>query len=419
MGNGIQTWLRIGTLALLVAGCSRGLETTDSPVDAAVQPKPVTESAPESKPGVDEQAEPTAAQRAAELACARITIAASGDIMLGTDFPENRLADDDGRSLLGEVTPIFSSADIAFGNLEGVLLDGGEPVKTCKDPSACYLFRSPARYGEHLANAGLTVMSLANNHARDFGESGRTASMAALDAAGIRHSGRVGDIATWPNGRIKAALIAFSPFTNSYQMLDLGTARNEITELSRTFDIVIVSFHGGAEGADAARIPFANETYYGENRGNVVEFSRAMIDAGADLVIGHGPHVPRAIEIYKDRLIAYSLGNFATYYGISISGDKGLAPLLVATLDGNGQFVSGEIVSAIQVRPFGPRLDENHRAYERIWELTEQDFDGGNVRFQNGGNFFPATAPDTACQQSPQQVSPGQTIAEPPVRRAQ
>jgi len=365
-------------------------------MEQRVEPEPVAEPT----------AEQLAAQRAAELACARMTVAAAGDIMLGTDYPENRLdTENDGRSLLAQVTPVFSSADIAFGNLEGVLLDGGEPVKTCKDPSACYLFRTPARYARHLADAGFTVMSLANNHARDFGEEGRTGTMAALDAANIRHSGRIGDIAAWPNGKIRTALIAFAPFTNSYPMLDLDVARNEIAALDEIYDIVIVSFHGGAEGADAAHIPFAAETYYGENRGNVVEFSHAMIDAGADLVIGHGPHVPRAIEIYDGRLIAYSLGNFATYYGISINAEKGLAPILVATLDGNGQFISGEIVSAIQERPFGPRLDQNHRAYERIWELTEQDFGGGYIRFQNGGSFFPAIEPNTECQRHPDQLS--------------
>jgi len=389
-------------LALFIAGCTPVIETTGPGVEQPVA-RP-TEPAP--PPGVPEPG-PTpgqlAAQRTAELACARITVAAAGDIMLGTDFPENRLPEDDGQSLLADVTTVFAGADIAFGNLEGVLMDGGEPVKTCKDPSACYLFRSPARYARLLADAGFTVMSLANNHARDFGEEGRTASMAALDAVGIRHSGRDGDIALWPNGRVKTALIAFAPFKNANPMLDPDTARNRIATLSETNDFIIVSVHGGAEGSDAAHVPFADEFYFGENRGNVAEFAHAMIDAGADLVIGHGPHVPRAVEIYKGRLIAYSLGNFATYYGISIEGDKGLAPILVATVDGNGRFVSGEIVSALQVRPSGPRLDDRHRAYERIWELTEQDFDGDAIRFQNGGSFFPAIEPEPGCQQHPGQ----------------
>ena len=154
---------------------------------------------------------------------------------------------------------------------------------------------------------------------------------------------------------------------------------------------------------DASRIPFTTETYYGEDRGDVVRFARLMVDAGADLVIGHGPHVPRAMEIYNEKLIAYSLGNFATYYGISVSGLKAYAPILVATLDGNGQFISGEIVSAIQVRPDGPLLDSQHRAYERIWQLTEQDFGGGQIRFQHGGSFFPVTEPSGMCRQRPHQ----------------
>ena len=73
-------------------------------------------------------------------------------------------------------------------------------------------------------------------------------------------------------------------------------------------------------------------------------------------------------------------------------------------MDGNGQCISGEVGSAIQVRPFGPRLDERHRAYERICELTEQDFGGGGISFQNGGSFFPAVEPDTGCQQHPERT---------------
>jgi len=391
----------LAVILLYIAGCTTTPEiVAEPPPEPVPVPEPVIE-APAPPPGPT--AEELAAARRAELACTRITIAAAGDIMLGTDFPKNHLPDDDGESMLADVTPVFSNADIAFGNLEGVLMDGGDPVKECKDPEACYLFRSPARYANLLADAGFTVMSLANNHARDFGEEGRTASMAALDAAGIRHSGRSGDVATWPNGEVRAALIAFAPFTNSNMMLDLEAAVDRVTTLAAAFDVVIVSFHGGAEGADASRIPFATETYYGEDRGNVVEFARAMVDAGAALVIGHGPHVPRAMEVYKERLIAYSLGNFATYYGISVSGLKGYAPILVATLDGNGQLISGEIVSAIQLRPDGPSLDPRHRAYERIWELTEQDFGGGGIRFQHGGNFFPAAEPSWKCGLRPDQ----------------
>jgi hypothetical protein len=382
---------------LCISGCSSIVPQPEPPQEQSPPQPAVTEAAPAPSPTAEE----LAAQRAAARACARITIAATGDIMLGTDYPKNHLPDDDAQSFLAEVTPVLSSADIAFGNLEGVLMDGGEPVKQCKDPDVCYLFRSPTRYAFHLANAGFTVMSLANNHARDFGEEGRSASMVALDAAGIRHSGRIGDVAVWPNGEVTAALIAYAPFTNSHPMLDIDGAKRQVEQLAANYDLVIVSFHGGAEGADAGRVPFTTEHYYGEDRGDVAKFSRALIDAGADLIIGHGPHVPRAMEIYEEKLVAYSLGNFATYYGISVADAKGYAPILVTTVDGNGRFISGEIVSAIQVRPGGPRLDEQHRAYEQIWELTQQDFNGGGIKFQYGGSFFPATDPPGECGQTP------------------
>jgi hypothetical protein len=386
----------------LLCGCSTGVQKKEPPDDIEPTVPVVMETEPGTSiaPTDEERAAEQSVERKARLACVRITIAAAGDIMLGTDFPEDHLSDDDAETLLIDVAPVFKSADIAFGNLEGVLMDGGEPKKKCKDPDVCYLFRSPARYAHRLAEAGFTVMSLANNHARDFGEVGRTATMAALDAAGIRHSGRTDDIATWPNGEVKAALIAFAPFVNSHGMLDLDEAQRQVEMLAATHDLVIASFHGGAEGIDASHVPFTTEHYYGEDRGDVAKFSRRMIDAGADLIIGHGPHVPRAMELYRDRLVAYSLGNFATYYGISVVGEKGYAPILVATLDGNGQFINGEIVSAIQIRPYGPRLDDDHRAYERIWELTEQDFSGGGLKFQLGGNFFPASDSKNRCDEN-------------------
>jgi hypothetical protein len=386
-------------LLLVASGCTTAIQEPQ-PLPELIEPEPAVEETAPPPPTAEE----LAGQRAAQLACARITIAATGDIMLGTNYPENHLPDDDGQSFLAEVTPVLSSADIAFGNLEGVLMDGGEPVKQCQDPDACYLFRSPAHYAFHLANAGYTVMSLANNHARDFGEAGRDASMAALDAAGIRHSGRIGDVAVWPNGTVTAALIAFAPFTNSHPMLDIEEAKRQVAALASSYDLVIVSFHGGAEGLDADRVPFTTERYYGEDRGDVARFSRSVVEAGADLVIGHGPHVPRAMEIHNNRLIAYSLGNFATYYGISVAGAKGQAPILVATVNGNGQFISGEIVSAIQIRPGGPQLDAQNRAYEKIWELTEQDFDGGGIRFQYGGSFFPVADVPNACTRAPEKA---------------
>lgn len=358
---------------VLVAGCA-AQPGSDAPPEPAA---PVAAPAP-------------AIEAERDLSGLRISIAAVGDLMLGTDYPENHLPDDDGAGFLAQVAPILMAADVTFGNLEGVLLDNGKPGKTCSNPDACYLFRSPARYVEHFVDAGFDVMSLANNHARDFGEEGRLASMETLAAAGIYHSGLEGDFASFTVNELKVAVLAFAVTRNSNMMLDYELAADTVADHAGRHDIVIVSFHGGAEGQDVTRLPFAEEEYYGEPRGDVVRFSRIMVDSGADLVIGHGPHVVRAMERYKDRLIAYSLGNFATYYGISVAGIKGIAPILVATLDGEGKFIEGRIHSTIQRRPDGPSIDRRNRALDLIRSLSFLDFTTPGLMFRADGSVTPA-----------------------------
>jgi hypothetical protein len=357
-------------------------------------------STPEIKPAAPPQVSTAApiqadviAAEAAPLAAVpdksklRISIAAVGDMMIGTDYPRNHLPDDDGVSFLNAVTPFLASADITFGNLEGVLVDGGEPGKKCKNLNACYLFRSPTRYAQYYRDAGFDVLSLANNHARDFGEDGRTATMQALDVVSIHHSGREGEFASFEEKGLEIALLAFAVTKDSNLMHDYDFAAQTVTEHATRHDIVIVTFHGGAEGASMMHVPFAEEEYYGEPRGDVALFARRMVDSGADLVLGHGPHVVRGMERYKDRLIAYSLGNFATYYGISVEGVKGIAPILTATLDGEGRFVDGEIVSTIQLRPDGPSIDPQNRALNLIRGLSIEDFGDPGLTFHPDGRI--------------------------------
>ena len=297
-------------------------------------------------------------------------------------------------SFLADVASYLQRADIAFGNLEGVLIDGGEPAKKCKNLNACYLFRSPPRYAQHYADAGFDVVSLANNHARDFGEEGREASAAAMEAVGVAASGFEGTWSLLEHDDLSVAFVNYAVTKNSNMLLDYETAFAWIAELDEEVDIVVVTFHGGAEGVDTTHVPFAEEEYYGEPRGDVVYFARGVVDAGADLVIGHGPHVVRGMERYNDRLIAYSLGNFATYYGISVAGIKGIAPILTTTLDGNGRFIEGDIVSTIQLRPAGPSIDPKARALNMIRGLSIEDFGEPGLTFLPDGRVLPAERPD-------------------------
>jgi len=329
----------------------------------------------------------------------RISIASVGDMMIGTDYPKNHLPDDDGVSFLAHVTPVLAAADITFGNLEGVLIDGGEPAKKCSNPNACYLFRSPTRYAKHYSNAGFDVMSLANNHARDFGEDGRESSRLALNEYRIAASGVEGSYSISHRNGLYVVFVNFAVTKNSNMLLDYEQAFAWVSTIEEEYDIVVVTFHGGAEGADATHVPFAEEEYYGEPRGDVVWFARGVVDAGADLVIGHGPHVVRGMERYKDRLIAYSLGNFATYYGISVAGIKGIAPILTTTLDGNGRFVDGEIVSTIQLRPDGPSIDPKQRALNLMRGLSIEDFGEPGLEFLSNGKVRPSPRPEVPPHQ--------------------
>ena len=314
-----------------------------------------------------------------------LTLAAVGDIMPGTDFPENILPDDDGLSFFDGVTDVLAAPDVTFGNFEGVLMDGGEPVKQCKDKRVCFVFRTPTRYARYLQLAGFDVMSLANNHARDFGEEGRSSSMAALEAEGIHTSGREGTVASFvANGR-RVAMVAFAPNVGSNSLNDPQIGLPLVSEIAAAHDIVIVSFHGGAEGNGAENMPFTREIFAGEDRGNVVEFAHQMIDAGADIVLGHGPHVVRPLEIYNDRLIAYSLGNFATYYGISVEGIRGIAPILLVTLDDEGKFVAGKIEPTTQIRPAGPTLDPERKVIRLLRDLTTAAFPQGLLEIADDG----------------------------------
>ena len=308
-----------------------------------------------------------------------ITIAAAGDIMLGSTFPnETRMPPNDGADLLKPVAPIFQAADIAFANLEGPMIDGDVRSTKCAPTSTrCFAFRVPTRYGKYLKEAGLDVLSLANNHAGDFGDAGRASTRKVLDSLGIKHAGS--DKAQFASTilNVKGKRIAFVAFAHnniSLNVNDLETARRVVTDLNKKADIVVVSFHGGAEGAGAVRVPKQTEIFFGEKRGNLPLFARTVIDAGADLVLGHGPHVLRGMEIYKDRLIAYSLGNFATYGWFQLAGATAETMVLEVKIDADGKFLSGKIHPFV-LRDRGILTeDETRSAIYTVRKLSQLDF---------------------------------------------
>ena len=305
-----------------------------------------------------------------------LSVAAVGDVQLGMGWPPGHvvLPPDDARDVFAGVTETLALADVRFGNLETVLADDGESKKCGKKSTKCYAFRVPTSFAKSLRSAGFDVMSIANNHAGDFGPEGRKSTMAALDAAGIHHSGPLGDIASWDVGGRRVALVGFSFGSDVYRIQDLVVARKLVADLKKRHDLVFISFHGGAEGVGAARVPQGVETFLGENRGDVRAFAHTVVDAGADLVLGSSPHLLRAMELYKGRLIAYSLGNFSTWDTFNLSGPLGITGVLKVSLAPNGVATRVELVPAIIEKPGRPVLDKARQGVTLVRALSVLDF---------------------------------------------
>ena len=320
---------------------------------------------------------------------ATIRIRAVGDMMIGSDFPEGYLPPDDAVGSFDAVRGWLLDADITFGNLEGPLCDRGTTTK-CK-PNApegsCYAFRSPTRYAKIYALAGFDVVNTANNHAGDFGDDCRLDTEKALDDVQIAHSGRPGDVATLERNGLKIGLIGFHSSAATNSTLDIIQAQELVRAMADKNDLVIVAFHGGAEGNKALHVPHGHEMFYGEDRGDLRAFTHAVVDAGADLVLGSGPHVLRGMEFYQDRLIAYSLGNFATYGRFNIAGNGGVGAVLDVTLDKQGRFVSGKILSTQQTGEGVVSKDPFERGRDLVRMLSQDDFPETNIQVALDGTI--------------------------------
>ena len=306
-----------------------------------------------------------------------LTIIGTGDIMLGTSWPSESYLPPgkDCSPILRPVHHVLQSGDLLFGNLEGVFCSKGGTPKRCKDHTKCYVFRMPDHFLDCILEAGYDVLSVANNHVNDFGPAGRASTAAMLDSADVAYAGFVSHPWTlFEKEGVTYGFAAFAPNRGTMDLLDYDRAAEITAILDSMADVVIISFHGGAEGKDHQHVLRGNEEYLGANRGNVYHFAHRVVDAGADVVFGHGPHVTRAVELYRDRLICYSLGNFATYRRFNLRGPNGIAPIVKVKVDSEGNFMQGEVISIYQPGEGGPRIDPAGRASAKLKALTEFDF---------------------------------------------
>ncbi|MBA3659153.1 MAG: CapA family protein, partial [Gemmatimonadales bacterium] len=340
------------------------------------------------------------------------TMSFVGDINLGTSTLADGVPEDGGRSLLRGARSALA-ADLVVGNFEGVLADAGESEKCvrARRPGRCFAFRTPVSLALRLAEAGFTHLNLANNHANDYGSFGRWSSQSALAWLGLRTYGPLGDIAIdtvrREQGTTIVGLIGFTTYPHSYDLLDLARSAAVVDSIRPLVDLLIVTFHGGAEGVSAVHVAAAAESLGTEPRGDLRAWARTVINAGADVVVGHGPHVLRGIEFYNGRPIVYSLGNFLTYRGFSLTGPLGITGVLRLRFAPDRTLASAQLVPMVQEPQRGPRPDPARHAIALVRRLSGEDFGRSGARIDARGIVLPPDLP-------PDSVAPA--LAEPEPR---
>lgn len=322
-----------------------------------------------------------------------LNIVCVGDIMLGTDYPSRTYLPPGGECspLLANVRHLLVDADITCGNLEGTFAGEEGVPKKCKDTTQCFVFRMPDHFVECLVDAGFDFLSLANNHNGDFGPAGRERTRKVLEQAGIKTAGlQAHPVSYIRKDSITYGFCAFSPHPGTPDLTNSRLVKEIVSKLDSLCDIVIVSFHGGAEGKDHQHVTREDESYLGYNRGNVYEFAHTAVDAGADIVFGHGPHVTRAAEYYRERIIFYSLGNFSTYRRFNLTGPNGVAPLVRLSVDREGRFLKGKAFPIVQRSGGVPEIDSSGRVINLLRHLTESDIPDGQLDISEDGMILPA-----------------------------
>lgn len=333
-------------------------------------------------------------------------VCAGGDVTLGTNLDSawSRMADRRMRaqfglsahpdSLVTPLRPLFADADVVLLNVETAIGSGRATPKCSPRSRHCYAFRGPPSAARALRSLGdsdaVVVGNVANNHARDAGSAGLDSTVAHLTRARVLVTG-ADTLATpvIPVGGGRLAVLGFYTSTETPDVRDLTAVRRHVARAVEMYGTVIVTAHLGAEGIDAQRTRDTTEFFLASriDRGNPVAFARAALDAGATVVLGHGPHVLRAAEWREGQLALYSLGNLATYGPFNL-----IEPLnrgVVACIDlEDRQVVGAELRSTIQLAPGVVRTDSSRRALKLIDSLSALDFPITGARVDAWGELL-------------------------------
>lgn len=320
----------------------------------------------------DPSGSPSPSAEPAEAAApAVIEIGWVGDVTPGSKYG---LPPDGGRALFAPTKKALSRPDLMIANLEGTYSSPGPSKCDGADSGLCFAFQAPPSYVKALTWSGIDMVSVANNHSYDYLQGGFDETIETLDGAGVEYTGRPDQVTVVDVDGVRVATIGFSPYSWNPSIIDIPAAEKLVEKAAAKADVVVVLMHAGAEGSDKIHTPTGTEVAFGENRGDSQAFAHACIDAGADLVLGSGPHVIRGIERYNDRLIAYSLGNFGGWGNFGTGGNLSLSGLLTVKVDAKGRVYGGRWLSLYISSQGVPSVDSGDTAARLVEDLSAADF---------------------------------------------
>jgi hypothetical protein len=336
---------------------------------------------------------------------APVRFCAGGDVTLGTNLDTmwaksaaRKLRAEYGLlpvpdSLLAPLRPLLAEADVVLLNVEGAIGVGRAPQKCGVRAKNCYAFRQPVATAaalRRLVDSAMVVGNVANNHAHDAGDQGLIASIAHLERAGVLVTG-ADTLATRVVTRRgdTLAFLGFHTSADAPDARDLIAVRRHVARAAQEYGIVIVTMHLGAEGPTAQRTRAETEMFLGTiDRGNPVAFADAAFEAGATLVVGHGPHVLRAAEWRGDRLVLYSLGNLLTYGPFRLAEPLNRGAIACVSIDSARHVSAAELHSTVQLAPGVLRIDSTARAAVLVDSLSALDFPESGARVGPDGRFL-------------------------------
>ncbi len=301
----------------------------------------------------------------------------TGDLVLGNAHAVENIPKEWESEYFAGVEDYLRLADATIGNLEGAMTDFNQSSKQ-SIPGRSYAFRYPPSYGPLLKKVGFQALHIANNHSGDFGERGFSDTLEHLNNAQIVPIGIKGEIAYITIKGLKIGLVGFGFYQRNNTIHDLVTASKLVAKAREQSSYVIATFHGGGEGDAFVVQPNKDEIFLNENRGNSVAFARAVIDSGADLVVGHGPHVLRSVECYKGKPIFYSLGNFISVGGLSIRNLASVTAIAGVQLNYKSQLVGIEFLPLVFNERKVPKIDDRDFASHLINSLANKALYAGD-----------------------------------------